>query len=448
MEMEGIDPPTLNKDLGQDGSMRVWPQLTQGAYLLIPESSNDRVMAFDPVTGNLVNPDFIPADPDNLSTPICAIMSADGQSILVSDQVDDVVQQYDLMGNYIGIFAPAGGENNDILDNIRGIALLPNGNLLVTVGSGANSDAVAMFDTAGNFIGNFVDPGVGGLDSPFDVYVRENDVLVAGISSDAIHRYDLTGAYLGDLTPVNTFPEQLNEAANLNVICGNFSGSEEGIVEWLPDGTLVGVYDPPEIGGNRGAYELPNGNFLTTNGSGVHEVSRDGVLVETKFSGVSARFIELIVIGGGEELVVPLDIKPESCPNPFNMKAQGFLPVALVGTPDFDVTMVDLSTLALTRADGVGGSVMPWQGPPGPNFAYEDVATPYDGDPCGCTTDGPDGIMDLGMKFLRPMVTEALELGDLEGGTEVQLVLSGALTDGTAFTSSDCIVIVPTSTTE
>ena len=30
-------------------------------------------------------------------------------SILVSDQIDDVVQEYDLDGNYIGVFAPAGG---------------------------------------------------------------------------------------------------------------------------------------------------------------------------------------------------------------------------------------------------------------------------------------------------------------------------------------------------
>ena len=47
--------------------------------------------------------------------------------ILVSDQVKDVVQEYDLEGNYLGVFAPAGGVDNAILDNIRGIALAPNG---------------------------------------------------------------------------------------------------------------------------------------------------------------------------------------------------------------------------------------------------------------------------------------------------------------------------------
>ena len=66
-------------------------QLPGTGLLLVPESTNDRVMAFDPTTGDLVDPDFIPADPTNLSTPIQAILASDGNSILVSDQINDVV---------------------------------------------------------------------------------------------------------------------------------------------------------------------------------------------------------------------------------------------------------------------------------------------------------------------------------------------------------------------
>jgi hypothetical protein len=252
-------------------------------------------MAFDPVTGNLIDADFIPSDPAHLQTPIHAILSDGNDSILVSDQLEDVVQEYDLDGNYIGVFAPAGGVNTAILDNVRGISLRANGNLLVTVGSGANADAVAEFDTSGASLGNFVANGAGGLDSPFDVLMAF-DALVPGITSDAVHRYDLsTGAYLGDLAPVDSFPEQLAIAAsNGNVLVGNFSGTQEGVMEFQPDGTLVGIYDPASLGGYRGVYELPNGNILTTNGDGVHEIDRSGNLVETKISGVSARFIELI----------------------------------------------------------------------------------------------------------------------------------------------------------
>ena len=263
----------------------------ENGLLLIPESTNDRVMAFDPATGDLVNADFIPADPANLSTPIQAILAADGNSILVSDQIEDVVQQYDLNGAYLGVFAPAGGVDNSILDNVRGIALRPNGNLLVTVGSGSNDDAVAEFDTGGNHVGNFVANGAGGLDSPFDVLPRAGDYLVGGITSDKIHAYDLTGAPGPDFAAVDSFPEQLAQTTSGNVLVGNFLGTQEGVMEFTAGGSLVGVYDPPGLGGYRGVYELPNGNILTTNGNGVHEIDRLGNLVETKVSGVSARFI-------------------------------------------------------------------------------------------------------------------------------------------------------------
>lgn len=289
---------------------RALGMLPDTGLLLIPESTNDRVMAFDPATGDLVDPDFIPADPDNLSTPIHAILSSDGASILVSDQIDDVVQQYDLAGTYVGVFAPAGGGDPAILDNIRGISLRPNGNLLVTVGGGANDDAVAEFDTGGNFLGNFVANGAAGLDSPFDVFevqvtaLTAGDFVVGGITSDAIHQFDPSGSPLADFAPLDTFPEQLYQAPSGNLLVGNFSGSQEGVVELDPTGAVVGVYDPASLGGYRGAYELPNGNILTTNGGGVHEIDRSGNLVETKIAGVSARFIE--AVGGAAPDVVPV----------------------------------------------------------------------------------------------------------------------------------------------
>jgi len=62
-----------------------------------------------------------------------------------------------------------------------------------------------------------------------------------------------------------------------------------------------------------------------------------------------------------------LDIKPGSCPNSLNRKKKGVTPVALLGTDEFDVTMVDLSTVALGRADGMGGTVAPLEGPRGPH---------------------------------------------------------------------------------
>lgn len=270
--------------------------LPASGLLLIPESTNHRVMAFDPTTGDLVDADFIPSDSTNLSTPINAILGPDGDSFLVSDQLKDVVQEYDLDGNYVGIFAPAGGPDVSILDNVRGIALRASDrHLLVTVGSGANADTVAEFDTDGVHVGNFIAAGAGGLSSPFDVYERVGDFLVGGINSDAIHRYDASGSPLADLSGLNGFPEQIAETASGRVLVGNFSGTQEGVVEFAADGSsIIGVYNPALLGGYRGVYELPNGNILTTNSAGVHEIDRSGTLVETKISGVSARFIEYV----------------------------------------------------------------------------------------------------------------------------------------------------------
>jgi parallel beta-helix repeat protein len=142
-------------------------------------------------------------------------------------------------------------------------------------------------------------------------------------------------------------------------------------------------------------------------------------------------------------LVAHLDIKPGSCPNPLNRRSHGVLPVAVVGTADFDVTQIDVDTLVLRRADGVGGSVTPLMGPPRPGIHVEDVATPFEGEPCECHELGGDGIDDLSMKFDTEAIVTELELNDLPGGATVELVVSGALSDGTPFTASDCIRLVP-----
>ncbi len=280
------------------------PASLSTGLLLIPDSTNDRIMALDPVSGDVLEADFVPSE-SAVGTGVHAILNAAGDRILLSDQLNDVVHEFDLDGNYIGIFAPAGGADTSIMDNIRGMSLRPNGNLLVTVGSGDNDNAVVEFDTSGNYLGNFISSGSGGLGSPFDICGRSSDWLVGGIDSDAIHRYDLTGSYLGDLATIDSFPEQIFEASSGNILVANFSGTQEGVVEYTAAGALVGVYNPASLGGYRGVYELPNGNILTTTASGVYEIDRSGNLVETKISGISARFIQYV---SGSACTDPADV--------------------------------------------------------------------------------------------------------------------------------------------
>ena len=145
---------------------------------------------------------------------------------------------------------------------------------------------------------------------------------------------------------------------------------------------------------------------------------------------------------------VRLDIKPGSCPNSFNRKSHGVLPVAIVGSDGFDVTLVDTSTVQLSRADGVGGSVGPNEGPPGPHSTIDDVATGFAASmECECDALGGDGITDLSMKFKTDDVVAALELNALPAGDLVPLVVTGTLLDGTPFqTATDCIRLVPPGT--
>ena len=163
-------------------------------------------------------------------------------------------------------------------------------------------------------------------------------------------------------------------------------------------------------------------------------------------SGVSdpPAYVEIVDMGAYEFSPIFLDIKPGSCPNPLNRKSHSVLHVALLGTADFDATTMDISSVLLARADGVGGVVAPTEGPPGPHSVFEDVATPFGGEPCDCHELGGDGIVDLSMKFRTDDVVAELELGDLNPGDEIELVVTASLVDGTEFTSSgDCILIVP-----
>ena len=99
--------------------------------------------------------------------------------------------------------------------------------------------------------------------------------------------------------------------------------------------------------------------------------------------------------------IVPVDVRPGSCPNPLNCKSKGILPVAILGTAALDVTQIDPATVRLA-----GVSPLRWD--------YDDVAAPYEPvsgkQDCStdCTSMGPDGYMDATLKFDSQEVLTAL----------------------------------------
>lgn len=141
-------------------------------------------------------------------------------------------------------------------------------------------------------------------------------------------------------------------------------------------------------------------------------------------------------------LVVPLDILPRRCPNRISIESRRPVPVAIVGADTFDVMQIDPDSLVLRRADGVGGSVRLVAGKPGRGITIKDVATPFDGDLCGCHKRHGDGIDDLVAVFSMGDMAEVLQLNSARRGEQVMLTVSGLLLDGNPFEASDCILIM------
>ena len=77
------------------------------------------------------------------------------------------------------------------------------------------------------------------------------------------------------------------------------------------------------------------------------------------------------------DFYVNVDIKPGSCPNPFNSKSKGSVPVGILGTPGFDVTLIDPNSISLTTPSG---EVVWALG----KYGIEDSVEPYDADAADC----------------------------------------------------------------
>ena len=131
----------------------------------------------------------------------------------------------------------------------------------------------------------------------------------------------------------------------------------------------------------------------------------------------------------GSAVKVSLDIKPQSCPNPLNVRSKGKLPVAILGNGDFNVRDIDITTIELNGISPI-------------KSAFEDVTAPAASidDECFCEVLDPDSFEDLVLKFDRQEIIESL--GDVQDGQEITLSLLCKLQDGvTLIRGTDCIVI-------
>ena len=165
-----------------------------------------------------------------------------------------------------------------------------------------------------------------------------------------------------------------------------------------------------------------------------------------------------IGIAQAQELV-EIDIKPGSCPNPFNGKSKGSVPVAILGSDVFDVSEVDPATITLEGVPALDKWAI--EDTIQPNEYNTDCFTCFDADDpdnfnCDLLdetdvdnpvagTDGTqdsycgDGFPDLIVKFDTQALADAI--GEANRDDCVELRLTGDTIDGTAIEGSDSVLI-------
>lgn len=262
-------------------------------FVIMPDSTNNRIVLFDPTTGALVNSNHFGLAG---GTPIHAMQV--GNEIWVSEQVGDRVSRWSLGGASLGAITGA-------LDNIRGMQEI-NGTVYVTnagTANGAPGAAVRMFDTAGNSLGHFLTPNA---PSPFGILAHQGGMLVSSSSAnDDIHRYDLAGNPLGTFhnTTALNFAEQMDYDPAGNVLVAGFSSNNVVRLN-VNTGALVSSFT---ASGARGVYQLGNGNVLWSNSAGVHIYDSNLGTSSQVYAG-GGRYLQyapvpepatLMVLGGG-----------------------------------------------------------------------------------------------------------------------------------------------------
>ena len=151
----------------------------------------------------------------------------------------------------------------------------------------------------------------------------------------------------------------------------------------------------------------------------------------------------LYEIGGGvlqqQGPTIPIfvDIKPGSWPNPLNLRSKGVLPIAICGTEDFDVYTIDPATITVSLAD-TDAEVYPLR------WSWEDVATPFTGDPGDGHALGGDGITDLILHYDTQELVHSLDLA-FHSFETIPFIITGNLRDeysGTQIQGGDYVRIL------
>jgi hypothetical protein len=158
------------------------------------------------------------------------------------------------------------------------------------------------------------------------------------------------------------------------------------------------------------------------------DLNRDG-RADLVFANYFSSGVSVLLNTTRGTLAVPVDVRPDQCPNRLDLSSQEDLAVAVAGTPDFDPRLVDPASVRLAGVAPLRSTITDTTLPYSP---YLGKRTRRD-----CTLGHPDGIADLKLKFSIPDLARAL--GSVSG-TRV-LHLTGSLRNGTPIAGEDVVVV-------
>jgi hypothetical protein len=341
-----------------------------------------------------------------------------------------------------GTFSSPGGFPTSL-----GVSVDGNGDIV------QGNSSIRKFDGGTNgLIWATANPVGGGGDTRGVVADSSNNIWAVNRAANNTTKFRGTDGQFLNTVPTGNNPYTYSDATGIGFQLANPNGIYTGIFDGEAAGTEwdeVNWNNEPEASEPpgtsitvtaRSADSIPGLELesyaAVTNGAGglgalgqylqVRSVlTPDGLGTSPVLSDIGATAIEALI-------EVAVDIKPGSCRNPLNVKKKGVLPAAILGTADFDVSDVDVSTIELA-------GVAPLRSD------FEDVATPFvpfigKADAFDCTTDGADGFTDLTLKFDAQAIIAAL--GPVSHDDVIVVQLTGELLDGTEIIGEDVIVIL------
>ena len=230
--------------------------------LYVCSESNDRVVRFDPETGDFLG-DFIADDPatpqdetGGLDGPSGIVFGRDGRAYVASFSTDAILVYDGFTGDYIADFVPSGTANLDGPD--AGMAFGPDGHLYVP---SFFTNRIKRYDGAtGAFLGNLLAPGFAPISRPRAiVFPGDGFAYVASEGNDRILRTDLSVPVSVESFIFDDPAVPGDETGGLEAPTGVAFGpdgrlyvtslGQDAVLSYGPGGTFAGTFVPPGSGG-------------------------------------------------------------------------------------------------------------------------------------------------------------------------------------------------------